>query len=96
MPVLRPTVAIAVFWLVHVPPAGVEDSVRVEPAHTAPEPVMADGGALTVNTPVTKHPPGSTYEIMVVPAVRAVTIPSDDPIVATARLLLVHVPPGLA
>jgi hypothetical protein len=56
---------------------------------------MAAGGALTVKIAVAKQPLGNTYEIMVVPAESALTTPPVL-IVPTARLELLHTPPGVA
>ena len=86
------TVAIVISLLVHVPPL-VGDSVAVLPTHT-------DAGAVTVGSALTV-----TDEVVllhpVVPSVNVnVTLPADTPVitpalvtVATAVLLLAHVPP---
>ena len=55
-----------------------------------PAPVIADGAGLMVNTAVVVVVPVNV--ITVVPAVRPVRMPVEEPIVATVRLLLDHVP----
>lgn len=48
MPVVKPTVAIVVLLLVHVPPPGASDNAVVNPVHTVLMPAMGDGVGLTV------------------------------------------------
>ncbi len=55
-----------------------------------PAPVIAAGAGLIVNTAVEVVLPVKV--ITVVPGVRPVRMPVDEPIVATAKLLLDHVP----
>ena len=86
-------IAIVVLLLVHVPPAGVEFSVVVNPTQTASVPVIVVGLGFTVTIAVLIHPVLSMYVIIDVPAVTPVTIPVDDPTVALP-LLLLHVPPA--
>jgi hypothetical protein len=89
------TVALATLLLAHVPPV-VGDSVVVLPTHTAVAPVIdAIGLALTVMTGVGLdwHPVVLLVKVNVtVPAETPVTTPEFDT-VATAVLLLTHVPP---
>jgi len=75
----------------HVPPEVASIAVVVEPTQTTSVPVIAAGMGLTVITAVTGAPV-VVYEMVAVPAVCAVTIPEDAPMLATAGLLLVHVP----
>jgi hypothetical protein len=56
--------------------------------------VIAEGLALTVTMAVALQIPPTEYVIVVVPGVNAFTIPLDEPIVAMAPLLLVHIPAG--
>ena len=81
--------------LAHDPPATASVNVIVPPTHTAPVPFIRPGAGLTVTTVVTKQSEASVYVITEVPAVTAVTIPVDDPII-TLPLLLVHTPPPTA
>ena len=55
----------------------------------------SDGIGLTVATVVMKHPVGNEYVIVELPAAMAAMMPVDDPIVATAVLLLDQFPPVL-
>jgi len=90
-----PTAATETLLLLHVPPADVLLSVVVAPTHTTAVPVMEAGRGLTVKPVVVLHPVGSVYVIVTLPETRPLTMPLDDPIVATDGLLLVHVPPVL-
>jgi hypothetical protein len=56
-PVDDPTVATPVLPLTHVPPAGEELSVVVEPVQTEAAPVIAAGCVFTVTVAVEKQPP---------------------------------------
>ena len=56
MPDPRPTVAVAVVPLSHVPPEGVPVSVVVAPSHTASGPEIATGSGLTDTIIVRTHP----------------------------------------
>jgi hypothetical protein len=52
------------------------------------------GERFTVNTVDTLHPvTGKVYTIIEVPVARVVINPEDEPIAATAVLLLLHTPP---
>lgn len=86
-------VAVPASLLLHVPPGGLQVTVPVAPTHTADVPPIAPGLAFTVTVLVTLQPVGNVYDICDVPAVSPFTIPSAEPIVATVRLLLAHVPP---
>jgi hypothetical protein len=66
----------------------------VSPRHIVDELVIATAPAFTVSTCVTKHPFASRYEMVVVPVLRPHKIPVVEPIVPTAALLLLHVPPA--
>ena len=96
MPLAKPTVATAVLLLCHVPPVVASCSVAVEPAHTAAVPVIAETVALTVSRKVATQPVLRLYFIVVVPADTPVTVPEAEPMVATAVLVLLQVPPEVA
>jgi hypothetical protein len=81
--------------LVHVPPGVVELSVVVAPVQTVLLPVMAAGNAFTVTTAVRVQPLVPKQVMVAVPAATPVTVPDDEPMVATAVLLLLHVAPRL-
>jgi hypothetical protein len=49
MPVVMPTVAIAVLLLAQVPPLMVLAKVVVAPGQTVDEPIMLDGAGITVS-----------------------------------------------
>jgi hypothetical protein len=55
--------------------------------------VIAAGAAVTVITVDVVQPALTAYVIVVVPEVTPVTIPVDEPIVATPGVLLLHEPP---
>lgn len=95
IPEVKPTVATVGSALTHVPPAGVDDSVVVLPAHSAMLPEIGAGAAMTVTVTAAKQLDVITYEIVVTPADSPVTMP-DELTVPTAVLLLLHVPPGTA
>jgi hypothetical protein len=95
IPVVEPIVPTRVFALLHVPPPGELVNVVVEPTHTGVVGVIADGSALTVTTAVAAHPVGNVYTMVDVPGFTPVTYPKGS-IVATAMLLLLHVPPVVA
>jgi hypothetical protein len=94
MPVL-PTVATTVVPLLQVPPVVALVSVVVAPAHTLVAPDIVAGIVLTVTTVVARQPVINVYVILVVPAVRPVSMPDVAPIEATDGLLLVHDDPPL-
>ena len=88
-------VATATLLLFQVPPL---ELVRVDeaPIQTLATPVMAPGTGLTENVVVAMQPVGKVYDIVAVPEVTPYASPEDRPMVATAALLLVHMPPGVA
>jgi hypothetical protein len=90
-----PTVALPTELLLHVPPGVGFDRVVVAPSHnvTAPAGVIATGAGLTVSDNVAVQPATDVFVIVVVPGATAVTIPEEDPIVATAELLLLQLLP---
>ena len=90
IPVL-PTVAVAVFDELQLPPVVVLARVMVAPVHARPGPVMAAGIVYTVTTVVTDVPE-IVYMIVAVPADIPVTSPPEVT-VATAVLVLLHAPP---
>ena len=92
IPVVTPTGATPILFELQVPPGVTSLSVAVSPTHTCVGPVMAAGSGLTVNDSVDEQPL-LVFEIVVLPAVTPVTTPVEEPIVATAGLLLDHVPP---
>jgi len=78
--------------LVHVPPDGVPVSDMVVPAHIElPVPLMV-APVLTVTVRVAGQPEGVAYVMVAVPALTPDTTPALLT-VATAVLLLLHVPP---
>jgi hypothetical protein len=80
--------------LAHVPPVGVLLSVDVLPTHTTGDPIINPGSGLIVTVVVVRQPVGRVYVMLAVPAAMPVTMPAAS-IVATAVLLLFHVPPVL-
>ena len=82
--------------LAHEPPPVPSVSIVVNPAHTFNVPDMDAGKELTVTAVVVTHPVVNAYVTVVVPAVMPFTIPVPDPIEATAVLLLLHSPNGVA
>ena len=99
IPVEEPTVAIDGLLLVHVPPGLGFVSVIVLNTHTlfpVDGPDIGPGEEITVIVNVLKQPVGSIYVMVAVPVEMPVTRPVAEPTVATAGLLLLHVPPGVA
>ena len=97
IPVTTPdelTVPCDTLLLLHVPPVDVVDKVMVFPMQTGEMPVIAPGKLFTVTVACTLHPVGNTYVITDVPANIPETIPVE-PIVATAVVPLIHVPPAV-
>lgn len=87
------TVATDELALLHVPLPEALLRGEAEPAHIAATPVIAEGRATTVTTLVLTHPVVvNLYEMVEVPAATPVTIPEDEPIVATPVLELIQVP----
>jgi hypothetical protein len=90
----EPTVATGVLPLLHIPPAVASDNVIVDPpSQTATVPEIAEGAGFTVITVIAAHPDGKVYMIVAVPPATPVTTPVPVPTIATAVLLLLHVPP---
>ena len=92
MPVVAPTVAMALLPLLHVPPGDELLNVVVLPWHTGPDPDMGVAGGTTVTVADVKHPPGVVNLITLVPGETPVTTPALL-IVATVVVTLLHVPP---
>lgn len=95
IPVVAPTVAMALLLVVHVPPGDVFVNVFVAPTHTVDEMGLMAGGAAITVTGFVAAQPATVYEIVTVPVPVPVTVPVL-PTVATAVLLLLHVPPAVA
>jgi hypothetical protein len=91
----EPIVATPGVPLIQVPPPP-SVNVTEDPTHTLPGPEIDDGNIFTVSIAVLIQPVGRVYVIVVLPAIPVVTVPDDDPIVATLVLLLVQVPPVIA
>jgi hypothetical protein len=79
-----------------VPPPDASLNDVVKPTHTLAVPAIAPGNGLTVTTDVILQPVGSKYVIVAVPEPAAVTIPEEEPMVAIAPLLLLHIPLAVA
>lgn len=93
MPEEEPMVATDILLLLHVPNGVPSVSTAVAPKHTPTGPPIAAGSGLTVTTAVAIHVVGSVYVILTVFADTPVTAPAKNGTVATAGLLLLHVPP---
>ena len=93
MPVVLPMVAITAL-LLHVPPLTASERVLVVPSQIASTPVIAAGDGFTVTSSVAVLPPGAVYVIVAVPGAAPVTIPLEEPTVATPVVLLDQVPPA--
>jgi hypothetical protein len=98
LPVTTPPVAVTsatvVLLLLHTPPAEVLESVTFSATHNATfPPVMAAGRGLTVMLFVLMQPVPSVYVIVAMPASTPIAVPVEEPMTATATLLLAHVPP---
>lgn len=91
-PVSSPDASIVtlLFDALHVPSSGMQDRVAVVPGYIAAIPSIA-AGAPTVISVVVRQVFGNSYVIVVVPDAIPVISPHSL-IVATAVLLLVHVP----
>lgn len=91
-----PIVATEGVPLSHDPPPG-SVNVVVAPGQMAAVPVIVPGSGFTVIVCVTWQPPAEVKVInavagLVLPVTTALSIPDDEPIVATVGALLVHVP----
>ena len=92
-PVEASTEATVALLLLHVPPAGEEESVDEPPIHTEVAPEMLPGAGLTVRMAVLTQPVEVSVKLMTeLPPSSAVTAPEVEPIIATEPLLLLHVP----
>ena len=94
VPVTAPDVGstVAAPTLLHVPPMVASLSTLTEPEQTFMVPVIFATAGTTVTTSDAAQVVGKVYSTVDVPLPTLVTRPSV-PIVATAPLLLVHVPP---
>jgi hypothetical protein len=94
MPELLPIVAIAVLLVLHVPPGEVLKYVVLDPVHKNAVPEMLVGAVCTVTlSTASAHPFPRPYTTFVVPLLTGVSSPVLLFMVATAVLLLLHVPP---
>ena len=94
-PVNNPTVAVPVDAELHVPPGVASVSTVVNPIQPSVTPFIAPGTGLTVIVVVAVQPADSVYVMVLVPVVIPVAKPVPVIIVATAVLLLLHVPPDV-
>jgi hypothetical protein len=95
MPDVRPTVAIVVLLLDHVPPAMALLSPVVRPVQIEALPVMAATGFTVMVEKTTQSEP-SEYVITAVPGFIPVTMPVVNPVVAMEVAPLVQAPPETA
>src|ERR1043166_4771101 len=95
-PVVEPIVATPVLLLLQVPPPVPSLNVVVAPWQILVTPVIGRGDGYTVTVMAAAQPVLRVYEMVEVPAATPVTIPVDEPIVATVVLLLVQIPPPVA
>jgi len=92
IPVEEPIAAMDGPLLLQVPlPTSV--SVIPEPWQTEDGPEIVMGKGFTVTTVVIKQPAGSIYVILAEPAATAVRMPVVEPMIATAWLSLLQLPP---
>ena len=100
MPVIKPIaesiVAMAVELLRHTPPVVASKNMETAPTQMCVIPVGVAGPGLTVSVFDAEQPVGNVYMMFVVPDNTPKTMPDDEPIVAIAVLLLLHVPPVVA
>ena len=97
-PVDKPTVAIEVLLLAHVPPPASLNKI-VDPGQTLEGPTIRLGSTLTVTTELVVQPPGAVYIIIAVvvnTVLPPVTIPVVNPTKAIVGLPELHVPPVVA
>ena len=96
-PVAEPTVAIEGVPLLHTPPGAASDNETSELTHAVVAPVIAPalGSGFTVSVVLTAHEP-IVYVIAVVPTDTPFAIPDAEPMVATAGVALVQIPPVTA
>ncbi len=95
VPVLLPIVASEAGPVDHVPPVAASNSAADEPTHTIGAPAIAGGGGNTVINFVAVQPAPNEYVIVAKPGDMPHTWPVEFT-VATAVLLLLHVPPVVA
>lgn len=95
IPLDKPTVAIAVLLLVHVPPGVELVSVAVCPVQTTDGPAIEPMAELMFTVVVLLQPVPTAYVIKDVPLAMPVTIPVVLPIVATEVVADDHVPPDV-
>jgi hypothetical protein len=93
IPLVLPIVATPVLPLLHTPPPDPSVIVIVDPEHTTVGPPITPGASVTLIIFVIVQPVPSEYVIVTSPVSTPVTIPDEEPTVARAVLLLVHVPP---
>jgi hypothetical protein len=86
-------VATAVLLLLHVPPGTLSVRVVVPGLQMFAMPSIGATG-FTVTVDIAAHPVLSEYVMVAVPAVTAVAMPDNEPMIIL--LLLVHVPPEIA
>ena len=89
-------VAIPVLLLLQVPPAVALVRVVVVAGHALSVPPIPGGAELILTIVVALQPEADEKLIVEVPAATPVTMPEEEPMVATEVLLLVHVPPLVA
>ena len=87
-------VATAGLELDHVPPGVASVNVVVPAWQTVKVPAIGPGVGTIFTVVVVEHPPPIVYVIIAVPPDTPVITPELEPIVATAVLLLAHVPPA--
>ena len=92
-----PTLAMPGLPLLQVPPGVASASDAVPPTQMlmGVAGVIDDGFGLTVRVDITKHEP-TEYVIVTLPADTPVAVPLEEPIVATAVLLLTQAPAPVA
>jgi hypothetical protein len=99
LPVTIPPVAVTsatvVLLLLHAPPPVLLASVTFSATQIATlPPDIAAGKGLTVMFLICWQPVPSVYVIIAVPASTPIAVPVEEPMTATAVLLLLHVPPA--
>jgi hypothetical protein len=82
-----------VLLLLHVPKLVASVHVVVAPVQILPVPVIEAGAVATVTVITAAQAVPVAYDITDVPPETLVTKPVEEPTVATAVLLLLHVPP---
>ena len=95
-PVTLSIVATAPLLLLHVPPGVGSLRQLPKPIQIPSVPVIGPGLGFTVTVVNDIQPRGDDAMIVVVPFVLPVSIPVDEPMVATVVLLLLQVTPAVA